>query len=248
MASAYSGTQALNTRLQAIMDEINGRYDTGITLSCSVTDSVQLAYNKGESVLSILKKLTAKYDFTIIDKVLYVGEFVGIDRTVSGANYFEFKRDYLEPNDRNVVDFAVIRNADERANAIQGKTAVFQEDAPSIAEYGRIEDTLTNSDRNEAVEIAEQLQTRKDGLIKVTIEPSVQDFAFADVGDILDVSLDAGNELGRYSDIAKVYEKRIEFGELVKIRVKLSETKPYTEDLLEVIRSTIGRVERLELQ
>lgn len=247
VASSASQTGALNTILASLINAINTTYDTGITLDCDVTTSTTIAWSKGESVLTILKKLDGLYDFVIRDKVLYVWETVGIDRT-SGDDFWQFKRDWRYPADRNVVNFEVTINGDDLANAIQGKSAWYQTDASSIAEYGRIEDVISNSDGSETAEVTKELVERATPTKNIDIDPDVSDFFFADVGDVVSLYLDAGNPIGQYFGAAKINEKSITFGDLNRVKVKLSESKIANQDLFDRIRATQKRLERLELQ
>ena len=96
----------------------------------------------------------------------------------------------MEPNDRNVLDFEVLSSADDIANAVFCKNTGFSTDASSVAKYGRIEHIVSNSDVSESSEVASQLAGRKDGIVTVELEPDIQDFSFADIGDLVAVYLD----------------------------------------------------------
>ena len=242
-------TQPLNTTIQNFLNSVNARYDSWLTLNCNITTSVALSYVKGESFLQVLKKLTDKYEFTCKWKVLYVSENVWIDRSIPDTSeYFQFKRDILEPQDRNVIDFSVTRDADDIANAIQWKSSWFVTDATSISTYWRIEDTLSNSDQNEAVQIAAQLEKRKTVTPKIELQPKIRNFSFAEVWDTVALYLNAWNELWQSYWTAKIYELNLRVWNLDNIDVRLSETQPYAQWILEFIRQTAKRVERLELQ
>lgn len=243
-----SWINTVNLLFQWILDQINSRYDTLFTLSCDVTENVSVSYSKWESMLQILKKVTDKYEFSFRGKVLFVAEAIWRDLTIPGSSYFQFKRDYNEPGDRNVIDFSVTRDADNIANAIQWRSSGFITDATSIGIYWRIEDTLSNSDQDEATQIAQQIQKRKESTKKIELQPNIFDFFFAEVWDIVALYLDAWNELWRTFWSAKIYEKTLRVWGLNSIDISLSQTKAYAQWILDTIRETAKRVERLELQ
>lgn len=248
IATWQTYTQPLNSLLQWLLDDINTTYDTWITLDCSVTTNTYLVVQTWESFLSVLKNLTNTYEFKIVEKVLKVDTSVGTDRTVSWPDFFQFKREYNEPWDRNVKDFEVVRNADDLSNAIMWKSNNFSSDATSISKYWRVEDVITNSDWNESAEIADQLAERKNWTKKIELEPNVDNFFFAEVGDKVSILLNAWNAVWQSSGEAKIFEKVVDFKDVPEVWVKLSETKAYSQWLIETIRDTAKRVERLELQ
>lgn len=245
-AVSFGLTQDISISLQTLIDEINGLYDTGITLDCRTNQSLWLNYRKWESVYGILKKLSESLEFTIIDKVLIVDDQIGDDRS-SWQDFVQLKLSKDEPDDRNVKNFSITRDANDIANAIQGKSSVYTVDAPSVAKFGRIDETITNNDTSETQAILDAVQTKKESQPIIDVKPDIKDFMFASLWDTVAIDLNAWNPLGIAVGTARIYEKSIKISWLDDIDIKLTETKNNKESILDVIRSQQKRIARLEL-
>lgn len=245
--TTYSDT--VNNVADTLLDEINARDDTGITLDCWVTDSITIDVTKGQSLFSILENIASKwYEFVIRDKVLYVKESIGIDRSVAWDNYFQLKKDYLDTSDRNISDVSLKSDSDNLANAIMGKTAWFSTDATSITKYGRIEDIITTADWWESDMITSELARRKDWVLEFDVEVVVTDTFFARIWDTLACYIDRWNWLLYYDDTVKLVEKRVKYGKIKNIAIKVATKNLTIQDLISRIQSNAKRIERLELQ
>lgn len=245
--SSYNDT--VHNIVNTLLTEINGREDTGITLDCGVTDVINVDAQKWQSIFSILENIASKgYEFIIKNKVLYVKEDIGIDRSVTGDDYFQFKIDYNDASDRNVVDAKMKGDANSIANAIFGKSTWWSTDATSISTYGRLEDIVATADGWESSLVASEVQRRKDGVTEIDLQTQLTDFFFADVGDTLDCYIDRWNGILYYDGTVKLTEKRIKYDKMKDIRVTVSTKNFILENLLSRIQNNTKRIQRLELQ
>lgn len=89
---------------------------------------------------------------------------------------------------RNIKSARVVLDGDQLTNAVFGKTVGFSTDAGSITQYGRVERFVTG-DGSEATLIADTLDKNKELLKQIELDPSVQDFFFANIGDIVAVNI-----------------------------------------------------------
>lgn len=237
-------TNQLKIIIQSLLDQVNGRYNSGITLDCNVTDTYNLKYTKWESILSILKRITSTYEFTMIGKVLVIAPSVWVDRS-TWWDIVEYIRDINAPWYRTILDYEISRDADNIANAIQSKETFFVSNSDSINVYGRIEETITIWD---GVDTDSQLVKRSEWLTKVSVTPTIWVYDNIWLWDIVKVKIDNGTEISRVTWVLKVYEKSRNSGSYEVSNIKLSSTKPFTLDILDVIRENLRRVERIELK
>lgn len=119
VARAYT-TTTIKAILEDLLNEINTRSNTGITVHPSTTlDVLPLDVNKNTTLLSILKTIAGKgYSFKIIDKKLLVGEEIGTDRTIpdiveyynTGFYTFDGVDDYLATTTKHSYPLGVSTN------------------------------------------------------------------------------------------------------------------------------------------
>jgi len=81
---------SIDTIMQDILSEVNGREQTYITLDCGIEDTTSKEFDRNDKVYSVFKELLDnKYEFTImpvleattVSFVLSVKDSIGIDRT-----------------------------------------------------------------------------------------------------------------------------------------------------------------------
>ncbi|HNG97712.1 MAG TPA: hypothetical protein PLW93_05560, partial [Candidatus Absconditabacterales bacterium] len=237
--------------LQTILDQINAREDTGIILECNVTDTISKQYAKGDSVLSVLKDLRENnYEFVIRNGVLIFKTTIGTDRTLINQDYREFMRDVNSPLDRTIRDAKMVMDIKQMCNCGMGKNGssyATYEDIGSINEYGRIERCFTNNG-NITQATQNYVNERNDSIREFDISPNVADFFYCDLGDIVRVYINSGNDLMFYDGTLKVIEKSYTAGEMGKITFKLSQNKVKAQQLNEKIKELHTRVRSLELK
>lgn len=240
---SYS-SQTIDAIVQDLLDDLNTRYDTGITLDCWVTDTVDLDLSKGVTFSSALQEVVKLwYEYKVIDKVLCVKEIVWEDKT-SGANYIELKWDIDEPNDRNLKWARVLTDWDQIVNAPYEAVSGFTTDATSISTYGRIERTVV-ADWSASVAKADALEKWKDLIKQIEVDPSIDDFFFANIWDLVQVMLDAGNDIMQFDGSAKILQIQIDTRGVVRVTVSSNSVR--TPTLAEVIREHSKRLDKLEL-
>mgnify|MGYP007030461603 CR=1 FL=1 len=237
--------------LQTILDQINAREDTGISLECTVTDIISKQYAKGDSVFSVLKDLRENnYEFIIKNWVLYFKSTIWIDRSLINEDYREFMRDVNSPLDRTIRDAKMVMDIKQMCNCWIGKNGssyANYEDTDSIAEYWRIERCFTNNG-NITQATQNYVNERNDSIREFDISPNIADFFYCDLGDIVRVYINSWNDLMFYDGTLKVIEKSYTAWEMGKITFKLSQNKIKAQQLNEKIKELHTRVRSLELK
>ena len=245
----FTGTIA--QLLQNILDWINLREDAGISLSCNVTETVTKEYPRGESFGNILKDLTQNtYEYCIANNILIFQTSIWVDRTGVWSDYREFIWDINSPFDRTIRDAKLVMDLKQMCNSWLGKddtVLVTAEDWVSIAEFGRIERSISNNGNiQEAVN--NYVQERKDSIKEFDVSPNISDFFFCDIGDLVRVYINSGNDMMFFDGALKVVEKSYTVWELPKLTLKLAKSKIKTITLNEKIKELNRRMQSLELK
>lgn len=249
--SQISFSWTITQLLQNILDAMNQREPTGITLNCDVTEVVSKEYPRGETIGNILKDLRQNtYEYCVRNNVLIFKSTIGIDRSGLGNDYRELTWDIDSPLDRTIRDAKLVMDIKQMCNACLGKDStnlILAEDIASIGEFGRIERSITNSGNiQEAVN--NYVQERKDSIREFDISPNIADFFFCDIGDLVRVHINSGNDIMFYDWPLMVIEKSYTAGEMPKITFKLAKNKVKSMELNEKIREINRRVQKLELK
>ena len=108
---------------------------------------------------------------------------IGIDRSIPSDDYYEFTRDIHSPFDRTIRDAKLVMDIKQMANVCIGKngnTYSLSENVDSIAEFGRIERSFTNSG-NIQESTDNYLLERKDSIREFEISPNSTNFYVCDV-------------------------------------------------------------------
>lgn len=243
----YNGT--VKGLLQSMIDGVNSREDTGITLNCDITDAIQKTFGKGEIIGNAIKDIRQnKYEYRVVNNVLQFTNMIGIDRSVSGNNYVEFNRDYLNPNSRTIRDAKVVWDIKQMSNCAIGKNgnAIEQyEDPDSILEFGRIERPFT-SNGSVTDSVKWFVEERKDSVREYDISPLSNDFWLCDIGDLVKVYMNTGNDLMYYNGSMKVTEKSFKAWEVDTVTIKLSKWKVKTKNLADELKEIKTRVSKIE--
>lgn len=233
----------LGQTLDAIMADllwgINARYDMGITLDCGVTDTVDLPIAQGATFASALKDIVALwYQYRVINKKLTVKSSVWSDKS-TGVGVVELRRVFDDPLDRNIWDANIKYDGTQIINAPFDKSAWFSTDADSIGSFGRLEKTVWS-----VQERTTTLEQHKDLIKILEVEPSIDDFFFADIGDQLKLELDAGNDLMQHNWSVHVLQKIIDTRDVVRVQVSTTTTKSLS--FLETVKDNAREILKLK--
>ena len=245
----YTGIQ-INTILADILDDINTRYETNITLASEVTTTTSKTYKNWETFLKVLQDLAGNwFEFIIKDMVLIFKETIWIDRT-SWENFVEYRYDVNEPEDRSIDQINMKEDGKEFSNGVIWKSwATYTEldDPTSITEFWLIETSFTNSG-DDANATQTYLDEHKDAMSEFDIDAISRDFFEADLWDMVKVYVYVGNDLMFFDGEMKVIEKSYTSWDLPKITFWLSNTVVKSKDVLEQIVDIQNRVKGLELK
>lgn len=237
--------QSLQSIVSWLLATINARYDTGITLSCSLSDMIDLTITKGATFASVLQEIVKLgYQYRVVNKILCIVTRIGEDRT-TGENYFQLKWNVQDPLERNIAEATITTDAWQLINAPFEKTAGFQIDQESINTYGRIEESIS-ADGNPTVALQETLTTKASGARVLELSPIIQDFFTVNIWDLLAVQIDAGNEIMTYTGSVQVLQKIQDTRGKVRLIVSTSTTRIPT--LLETIREHDKLIKKLQTQ
>ncbi len=245
----YTGI-AVNVILGEILDEINARYNSGISLSSDVTTLINAQYKAFISYFDVLKDLAeGGYEFSMTDKVLTFTQKIGIDRTAD-PNYVQFKHDITVPQEINISDYSIRRDSENFSNAptaTSSGTNTTLTDPGSIIEYGRIEEVYA-VDGNVEEAAQANLDNRSQSVSEVSVTPATNDFFIADIGDTVDVFISGETDMHFFSGDMRVIEKGLRYsGATQEVDIQLSVNKVFTPTLLDTIKNLRERVKKLEV-
>lgn len=239
----------LNTLLSSILSQVNSRENTGISVSCSITDTIVKEYKTWEIISNMIEDLRQnKYDFYVKNNVLYFGQNMGVDRSVAWDDYVEFTFDIENPNMRNIVSAWVSQDIKDLANCTIWKTWTSyanSSDATSITERWRVERPFVSSGSN-SDSAAWFIESKKNAIRQFDIVPQNNDFWAFDVGDIVKVYINNGNNFMFYDWPMNVVEKTYTEGNMPIVSVKVSQGKEVSKDFVGKLKSIDTRVNRIE--
>jgi len=235
--------QSLVSIISWLLATINARYDTGIILNCSLSDTIDLSVTKGATFASVLQEIVKLgYQYRVLNKLLCIDTRLWTDRT-TGENYYQLKRDVQDPLERNIAEASITNDAWQLTNSPFEKSVWFQIDQESIDTYGRVEETIS-ADGNATVALQETLTSKASGARVLELSPIVQDFFAVSIWDLLAVHIDAGNEIMNYTWSVQVLQKIQDTRGVVRLTVSSSTTRIPT--LLETIREHDKLIKKLE--
>lgn len=242
--------QTIQYIIQGLLNNLNGAYNSGITLDCTITTTTTKEYKRGESFLKVLKDLAGNgYEFIVRDKVLVFRETIGIDRT-AWDNFVEYRYDANEPDDRSINTVKMTSDGKELANGVLGKAwsaYTYDTDAPSITEFGLLEASFSTS-WDDTATAQSYLNDHKASLSEFDIEAITQDFFEADLGDVVSVYIYVGNDVMFFDWSMKVIEKSYKAGDLARVGYRLGVSTVRAKDIIEQIGELHGRLKSLELK
>lgn len=235
--------QTLDAVMTDLLANVNGRYDTGLTLDCGVADTIDLTVKKWSTLASVLKEIVGLwYQYRVLEKVVIVKEIVWSDKT-AWVNFVELRWDINDPQDRNVSDAQIKLDWWQMINAPFHTTGGFSTDATSIWNFGRIEQVVS-SDGTPAQALADALEKHKDLIKVIDVTPSVDDFFFADIWDKVKLYIDAGNDIMQFDWSVNVIQKLIDTRWVVRIQVSSTTVKALT--FLETVKENQKEIQKLK--
>lgn len=250
----YSAGTLICDILQEILDEINGRDDTGYVLECSTTQTIGevVDYALGTDYVEILEDLAKSgFEFKIEQGKIFFQETIGIDRTQDNDDYFEFYYNQKSPEGNNVqnIDTNLPSNV---FNSITAKksgssSSVTVIDQDSIDEFGRLEDVISvNGDLTKAAE--EELAKTKDPTKDITIIPLLENILSVGVADLCRAELISVNDLINYNGDVKILEKNITFGESTTYQLNISSTGNKVLNFIQTFSKMQKNINKLLIQ
>jgi len=237
---SYTNTQ-IKSILIDVLDVINSRYDTRITLSSDILDQVTKTYKKWQTFFDILKDLALNwYEFKIKNNILYFLNSIWEDKS-SWVNFVEFSYDIQFPWSRTIDTARLEYDSENISNAVISKDTWNSEDLPSINNFWRLEKYFISWDKDTL------LSDRKESIRELEITPVAHDFFVANLWDIVKVFIDAWNDIMQFDSNLKIVEKEFRSWELNKVKIKLSKWNVKTLNLIETIADLKNRTKTLEI-
>jgi hypothetical protein len=256
-------SEGVDDTLANILAIINGANDTGLTLNPDglLTTAVSKEYSRGDDMAKIIKDLAVatEAEFAIRGRMLEFKETIGADRTALGSpEYLSFRYDVNNPNENSILSASVVQDSKEFANAVLGKSGSSYSgatDAASILQNGRIE-TAQNFSETSAGALGSQtsqfLALHKNRLFFPKITPRTKGLYFKDidVGDLVPIYINTGNELFSFNSnykIVGVSLKKISNAQPI-IDLDFSENAISDTDFLEDFQRLKSEVKNLTLK
>lgn len=241
--------QSVDTILQTILDAINTRYETNITLDCGITDLTTKEYKKAETFLKVLKDLAGNwYEFIVDDLVLKFKDTIWVDRS-TGDDFVEYRFDKNEPDDRSIDSVTMSVDGKELANWViwkSGSNYTEDDDATSIAEFWLLESSFTTS-WDDTTTTTSFLDDHKESWSEFQVEAKTDDFFEAFLGDFVKIYIFIWNDIMFFDWSMKIVEKTYTWGDLPKITYKIAKTKIRSKDIVEQVSDIQERLKTLEL-
>lgn len=243
----YTATGSVKLLLETIIAAVNLRENMQITVDCDVFDTVTKTYKRGDTILSILNDLrNNKYQYAIKDNVLLFKNTIGIDRTTIWDTYVEYTWDILNPMERNIREAKMTADIKQMANAaVDTNWGTTYEDSASIIEYGRIERTVSSSGSG-AVSAQWYVDERKNSIREFDIQPDSDNFWSCDIGDIVKVNINTGNDLMFYNGTMNVVGKRFTAGEKDKVTIVVWKWRASTVSISKIVKDLNERMKKVE--
>lgn len=227
--------------LTEILDEINTRKETWITLNCDVDELVSRTYKDWKKFLDILKDLSNNwYEFDLINNKLTFKQTIWIDKT-SWSEFVEFLFDKDNMDSNTIISAKNWYNADNISNAVSVKDGWDSENILSIDTFWRIEEHFTSWDKDVI------LEERKDSIRELEITPSANNFFIANIWDLVKVYINSWSDLLYYDWNLKIIEKEFTSWDLNLVKIKLSTWKIKSLNILEKISEMDSKINNLEL-
>lgn len=243
--------QTIQNILQTILNDINTRSQTNITLDCGISTTTSKEYKKGDTFLSVLQDLADNgFEFWFDGLVLKFKETIWIDRTSIGDDFVEYRFDVTEPEDRSIDKIKMAVDWKELATGVIWKSwSNFTEldDPTQIAKFWLIETSFSNSwDQANATQA--YLDDHKESLSEFDVDAVTQNFFEANVWDLVAVYIYVWNDIMFFDWSMKVVEKKYTSKDLPQIAIWLSKTKAKSKDLIEQISEIQKRMKILEFR
>jgi len=243
-------TQSIDYILSDILDDINTRYNTGISLDCDITTTTSKTYKKWQSFYSIIKDLALNgYEYIINDWVLVFKESIWTDRT-SWDEFVEYKYNIDEPDDRSINSLSVIEDWKGLSNGIIWKSwsnYSEQTDITSISENWLIESSITNN-WDIITGVSSFLETHKDWIVEYSLGIVSNDFFEVGIWDLVKVYIYVWNDMMFFDWEMEIVEKKYKSWDLPTINFKLNITKAQDKDIIDEVKEIQERLKIIELQ
>lgn len=244
-------TQSIDFILNDILSTVNAREDTYITLDCWITDTVTKPYKKLDTIYSMIEDLLLnKYEFTVKAKLtwitasfeLVVKDTIWIDRTLVDNNYIQYKYDLDDWAKRNINQIEWDLDIRNTGNAIiwnEGASYEEQQDNTSITAIWRIERKFRTS-WDLVWETTAYLLERKDIINSIDIVPLENNYLKVDIWDKVRI-ITSWNKYLELDTWIKVIWKTYELWDLIKVWLKLSNTKLKRVNFIDEINKLITK-------
>ena len=244
----YNGVQ-IKTILWNILNDINTRYNTGITLDCDVVATTKVEFEKWVTYFDVLEKIAKLwYEFRVIDKVLIFKQSIGIDRT-QWDDMVQYRYDINSPDERTIDGVKMDIDWKDLTNGALSKVkenSQYANNVASIDEFGLLETAFSNTG-DETTTSQQYIEEHKDLLFEFDVDVVTDDFFEADLGDTCKLDIVSWNDLLNIDGSQKILEKTYRGGDLPSIGIKLWKTTVKRKDLVEALNNLQRRVQFLEI-
>ncbi len=226
--------------LVEIQNHINNRDANFIkNIETDVTETTNISFKKGKSIFSILKTIAGTtYEFDFVDNILYFKKSLGKNKS-KGKDIVLFEYNIFSPESNSIGDVIVQYDMKDLFNRLKVNNDDVK-DMQSIQQYGVLEKYFSKW------EAQTLLAEKKDSMKEFKIVMNKNDFFLCDVGDIVQVFINGGNEILQFSWPLKVVEKTLQSWDLEKIIIKVNNGKKRSKDLVETLSDIKKDVEELK--
>lgn len=243
-------SQTIDNILTTLLNDINIRYNTRISLDCWISQITNKEYKKWETFLKVLQDLSDLwYEFVIENMILKFKNTIWENKT-TWENFIEYKYDINEPDDRSIDGVKVLIDGKELANWVIWKSwsdYTTLSDATSIWEFGLIETSFTTS-WDDANSTQSFLDDHKESLTEYQVDARSDDFFETSLWDMVKVFVFVWNDIMFLDWEMKVIWKQYTGGDLPQIKVFLWNTKIKSKTIIDQMVEMQKQIKTLLLQ
>ncbi|MCT4617532.1 MAG: hypothetical protein N4A38_04985 [Candidatus Gracilibacteria bacterium] len=203
------------------------------------TDGTVVRYfAEGTNYLDIIKGLmNDSFEIKIKGKKIYIKSKVGEDKS-SGPNFVEYRYNINEYGDRNIKSISVLKNAENISNEIKfvsPEWSVKKTDSGSIEKFGKLQERVyMNGEDGGAPN--DYIKKHSISSREFNIVPVVEDYFEVEIGDIVKVYVDVGNDLMFINEGFRIVRKSFKSPKGGQVSFALSTEKVTTTTLNEKLK------------
>lgn len=251
------GATSISDALSVMVTEANirkGANEGDLSFTTALTNNVDKDFKAGDSYFSILKELAGLFDvqWRVEKNEIIFETTVGTDRTISGADFFEFVWNVNSPNENNVTSFFNKRGGAQIATRVLGKdkSGSTSEKFGDTDLFGSVERFKSFNDGSLATQTQEYVDKRDSSQLEREFDVRVTEAQFValSIGDLVKVRMIHGSPLVDTNTSLKIINKKSSFkNKKPTLSIKVSAESKEIVSMVNFLSDLTNRTRSLEL-